>query len=46
VCSAASFFTEKFDSAIGILIEERIDEIKQEFGSRFISDCPKLYQMS
>ncbi|MCK4397757.1 MAG: hypothetical protein KAV25_02060 [Methanophagales archaeon] len=41
-----SNFAGKFDSAIEIRIEERIEEIKQELGSWFISDYPKLYQGS
>ena len=31
---------------VGIGIEERIEKIKQELGSWFISDYPKLYQGS
>ena len=34
------------DYKVGIGIEERIEEIKQELGSWFISDYPKLYQGS
>ena len=34
------------DHKIGIGIEEQIEEIKQELGSWFISDYPKLYQGS
>ncbi|NQE06286.1 hypothetical protein C5S32_10500 [ANME-1 cluster archaeon GoMg1] len=34
------------DYNVGIEIEERIEEIKQELGSWFISDYPKLYQGS
>ena len=52
LCSAVDFkdiysnLTKKFDNAIGIGIDKRIAEIKQELGSWFISDYPKLYQGS
>jgi len=34
------------DYKVGTGIEERIEEMKQELGSCFISDYPKLYQGS
>jgi len=34
------------DYKVGTRIEERIEEIKQELGSCFINDYPKLYQGS